>query len=144
MIIPGRKMPALCLPILLLLSLLRAEDAHILNEHYFQHESYQQRFANKKITSDISSTGEKAGFTARLFMRGVWVYKDIISPQDMDVCTFHPSCSEYAFMTLKMHSFPEAVLDTGDRILRCYGGNHMYYEQNFELTPSPQPALPCV
>ena len=48
----------------------------------------------------------------------------------MDVCTFHPSCSEYAFLCLKHQSFPEAILNTGDRLMRCYSGNRIYYAKD--------------
>lgn len=121
---------------ILQLTALSAGEADILNSHVFDHSSYKKQFSNKKITADISSKGEKAGFAAQLFMQGVWVYKDIISPQDMDVCTFYPSCSEYAFISLRSKSFPEAILDTGDRILRCYGGNHAFYKQDFKRKKS--------
>lgn len=128
----GKYFRIIMLFLLLQLSFLYAGDAGILNRHIFDHSSYKKKFSNKKITSDISSKGEKAGFAAQLFMQGVWVYKDIISPQDMDVCTFYPSCSEYAFISLRSKSFPEAIVDTGDRILRCYGGNHAFYKQDFK------------
>ena len=104
-------------------------DAGLINDHYFTTEKYQKKFANRKITTKLEKDKDTP-FVANLFMEAVYVYKDIISPQDMDVCTFHPSCSEYAFLCLKHQSFLEAVLNTGDRLMRCYSSNYIYYERD--------------
>ena len=106
------------------------DDAALIREHYFETPQYRKTFANPKITTDLRSDGEDTPFTARLFMRAVRLYKDYISPQDLDVCTFHPSCSEYAFLCLKHQSLPEALLNSGDRLLRCYGSNELYYPKD--------------
>lgn len=105
-------------------------DAKLISEHYFDSETYQQKFKNRKITSKLEKGDEQTPWIANMLMDGVFLYKDIISPQDMDVCTFHPSCSEYAFLCLKHQSFPEAVLNSGDRLLRCYSGNFIYYSKD--------------
>ena len=133
--IPG-KINILCFLLCFGTLLFSSGDANIINDLYFETDTYQNKFANRKITSDISSTGDKAGLTARLLMKSVWIYKDYISPQDLDVCTFYPSCSEYAFLALKSESFPEAVLDAGDRLMRCYDGNHIYYDVDLKYNKS--------
>jgi putative component of membrane protein insertase Oxa1/YidC/SpoIIIJ protein YidD len=104
-------------------------DVLIINDHYFKTAQYEKKFANRKITTKLEKD-KGTPFIANLFMEAVYVYKDYISPQDMDVCTFHPSCSEYAFLCLKHQSFPEAVLNTGDRLMRCYGSNYIYYQRD--------------
>ena len=101
-------------------------DAKIINDHFFNTLEYNKKFENRKITTKLEKD-KNTPFVANLFMEAVYVYKDIISPQDMDVCTFHPSCSEYAFLCMKHQSFPEAVLNTGDRLMRCYSANYIYY-----------------
>ena len=108
-------------------SLFAQNDAKIINDHFFNTPEYNKKFENRKITTKLEKGDKKTPFVANLFMEAVYVYKDIISPQDMDVCTFHPSCSEYAFLCLKHQSFPEAVLNTGDRLMRCYSANYIYY-----------------
>lgn len=115
--------------ILLSFCLWAQNDVSIINDHYFQTEKYAKKFANRKITTKLEKD-EDTPFVANLFMEAVYVYKDYISPQDMDVCTFHPSCSEYAFLCLKHQSFPEAVLNTGDRLMRCYSANYIYYKRD--------------
>lgn len=115
---------------LLLSFLLAQNDAQLIQDHYFKSAHYEKKFANRKITTKLEKNEDKTPFVANLFMEAVYVYKDYISPQDMDVCTFHPSCSEYAFLCLKHQSFPEAVLNTGDRLMRCYGSNYIYYSKD--------------
>ncbi|MCK4531103.1 MAG: membrane protein insertion efficiency factor YidD [Candidatus Marinimicrobia bacterium] len=115
---------------LLLSFLLAQNDAKLIQDHYFKSAQYEKKFANRKITTKLEKKDDKTPFVANLFMEAVYVYKDYISPQDMDVCTFHPSCSEYAFLCLKYQSFPEAVLNTGDRLMRCYGSNYIYYPKD--------------
>jgi len=116
----------------LLCAILYAQnDAMLINRHYFNTPEYQKNFTNRKITTKLEKDADTP-FVANLFMEAVYIYKDIISPQDMDVCTFHPSCSEYAFLCMKHQSFPEAVLNTGDRLMRCYSANYIYYLRDEE------------
>jgi putative component of membrane protein insertase Oxa1/YidC/SpoIIIJ protein YidD len=112
-----------------LLVLSAQDDATLINDHYFKSETYQKKFANRKITTKLDKDDDTP-FVANLFMEAVYVYKDYISPQDMDVCTFHPSCSEYAFLSMKHQPFLEAVLNTGDRLMRCYSANYIYYKRD--------------
>lgn len=105
-------------------------DAALISDHYFETAQYEKKFSNRKITTKLEKGKEKRSFVANILMEGVYVYKDYISPQDMDVCTFHPSCSEYAFLCLKHQSFPEAVLNSGDRLMRCYSGNQQFYSKD--------------
>ncbi|MBW6458744.1 MAG: membrane protein insertion efficiency factor YidD [FCB group bacterium] len=105
------------------------QDATVLRAHYFDADNYRQKFNNPKMTTRLEKDG-KSSFTAKIFMEAIYMYKDIISPQDLNVCSFHPSCSEYAFLCLKHQSFPEAVLNAGDRLLRCYEANAVYYTRD--------------
>jgi len=105
------------------------QDADVLRAHYFDGENYQRKFSNPKMTTTLEKGG-KNSFVSKIFMEAIYVYKDIISPQDLNVCSFHPSCSEYAFLCLKHQSFPEALLNAGDRLLRCYEANAEYYSRD--------------
>ena len=114
----------------LIVTLLFAQnDASLINDHFFDTPEYNKKFENRKITTRLEKDDDTP-FIANLFMEAVYVYKDYISPQDMDVCTFHPSCSEYAFLCMKHQPFLEAVLNTGDRLMRCYSSNYSYYDRD--------------
>lgn len=47
-------------------------------------------------------------------------YKAFISSQDANNCAFHPSCSTYAFETIKTNGLL-GIFDTFDRLTRCNG-----------------------
>ena len=48
-------------------------------------------------------------------------YKRVISPQDIQRCSFYPSCSQYCFETFSNNGFWYGFADTFDRLLRCNG-----------------------
>lgn len=77
---------------------------------------------NPKITISLE-TKEITGVFSPLLK----FYKKVISSQDLDVCTFTPSCSEYASLSFSRFSFVIALLKTGDRLLRCHNFNIYYY-----------------
>jgi len=104
----------------------------IILKNYFKSSQYQEQLGNYKVTYDIKlNKKEKSGIKHSL-KRSILIYKDLISLQDLEACTFYPSCSEYAFILLNNSSLPKAIFGTGDRILRCYNMNNIYYNQNSE------------
>ncbi len=46
-------------------------------------------------------------------------YKHYISSQDGQRCRYSPSCSEYAFISIKKHGLVFGVMDFFDRFTRC-------------------------
>jgi uncharacterized protein len=48
-------------------------------------------------------------------------YKTFISSQDMQRCTFTPSCSEYAIQAVKQQGVIIGILNAFDRLSRCNG-----------------------
>lgn len=55
-------------------------------------------------------------------------YKNFISSQDLTVCTFTPSCSEYGILAVKSHGVIKGGLLTMDRLTRCNGLSPEKYE----------------
>jgi putative component of membrane protein insertase Oxa1/YidC/SpoIIIJ protein YidD/TM2 domain-containing membrane protein YozV len=47
-------------------------------------------------------------------------YKKYFSSQDLDVCVFEPSCSNYMIKTIKEKGLITGFLDGTDRLLRCH------------------------
>jgi len=60
-------------------------------------------------------------------------YKKYISSQDHGSCSFTPSCSEYALISLREQGFFVGTMNTLDRLSRCNGRNKLHYFQN-EMT----------
>ena len=57
----------------------------------------------------------------RLLLSSVYVfYKTFISSQDANNCAFHPSCSTYAYESIKTNGLL-GLIDTFDRLTRCNG-----------------------
>ncbi|RFS15435.1 membrane protein insertion efficiency factor YidD [Emticicia sp. C21] len=55
-------------------------------------------------------------------------YKTFFSSQDLTVCTFTPSCSEYGILTVKKYGVLMGGIRTMDRLTRCNGLSPMKYE----------------
>lgn len=60
---------------------------------------------------------------SRLFL----FYKKYISSQDGGSCSFAPSCSEYAILSIKKYGFAAGALRAVDRLARCHPGAGSYY-----------------
>jgi putative component of membrane protein insertase Oxa1/YidC/SpoIIIJ protein YidD len=54
-------------------------------------------------------------------------YKHYISTQDGQSCGFSPSCSEFAFLSIKKHGLVIGVIDFFDRFARCNPLSHENY-----------------
>lgn len=66
-------------------------------------------------------------------------YKQVVSSQDSQSCSFSPSCSVYAVETIKKQGFFLGLLDTFDRLTRCNGLSpeqyHIDYQQKLLIDP---------
>ena len=66
------------------------------------------------------------------------VYKNYVSSQDGNHCSFYPSCSEYAVESIKKKGLIVGLLAAFDRLTRCNGlspenypikkGTHLLYD----------------
>lgn len=57
-------------------------------------------------------------------------YKTIFSSQDGNVCSFHPSCSEYGILAVKQNGLIMGGIQTMDRLTRCNGMSPEKYQIN--------------
>jgi len=55
-------------------------------------------------------------------------YKFAISSQDLNKCSFSPSCSEYGILAVKKYGVVVGMLATFDRLHRCNGLSPENYE----------------
>ena len=55
-------------------------------------------------------------------------YKTFFSSQDLNVCTFTPSCSEYGILAVKKNGVFMGGIKTMDRLTRCNGLSPTKYE----------------
>jgi putative component of membrane protein insertase Oxa1/YidC/SpoIIIJ protein YidD len=59
-------------------------------------------------------------------------YKKNISSQDLNACNFHPSCSEYAMISVREMGPVAGVLNGFDRLTRCHPWAKKYYSPDLE------------
>lgn len=55
------------------------------------------------------------------FSFAFFLYKELISSQDIPKCVFSPSCSEYSIETIQKNGIFIGWLSTFDRLSRCHG-----------------------
>ena len=62
------------------------------------------------------------------------IYKSLFSSQDMNVCNFHPSCSEFGLQALKRKGFIRGSIMTFDRMIRCnpFSLNEYIYDDSIK------------
>jgi uncharacterized protein len=65
-----------------------------------------------------------------LLSKAFLMYKKLISSQDLNACNFHPSCSEFAMISVREMGVFKGVLNSFDRLTRCHPGARSYYEIN--------------
>ena len=74
-----------------------------------------------------NSTEWKVVFSAAFLF-----YKSFISSQDGNRCSFHPSCSEYAILSIKKNGIVVGALSTFDRLCRCNGLSPELYQIDYK------------
>lgn len=113
----------------------------IISVSYGEKEIYTKTiYSNIEIDKQTTDTVEinllktseqsnKCEYNGKTFYNGLFAfYKRTISPQDIQQCSFYPSCSQYSMMTFSQNGFFYGFADTFDRLLRCSGGDHSKYE----------------
>jgi hypothetical protein len=58
------------------------------------------------------------------------LYQMFVSPEDIPVCNFTPSCSQFGLNAIKKYGIFQGVLMTSDRLQRCNGMGRRYYPVN--------------
>ncbi len=66
-----------------------------------------------------------------IFSASYHFYKSFISSQDANNCAFYPSCSTYAFETIKTNGIL-GVFDAFDRLTRCNGFSSDKYTKHID------------
>jgi putative component of membrane protein insertase Oxa1/YidC/SpoIIIJ protein YidD len=59
-------------------------------------------------------------------------YKTFFSSQDLTVCTFSPSCSEFGILAVKKSGVVMGGIKTMDRLTRCNGLSPEKYTMDFK------------
>lgn len=63
-----------------------------------------------------------------LFIVMIRIYQLFISTQDIPVCNFTPSCSQFGIEAIKKFGIVRGILLTSDRLQRCNGMSTSHYQ----------------
>ncbi|MCC6721565.1 MAG: membrane protein insertion efficiency factor YidD [Bacteroidia bacterium] len=101
-----------------------------------------------KSNDTIAVTHNKFGFLEESPKDGMtilrtmfYIYKNFVSSQDAQKCMFSPSCSEYAFLSMKKNGIVLGLIDFWDRFSRCNPLSHENYEVDIENKQFLDPVL---
>lgn len=75
----------------------------------------------KQTTDYLKSAKNNKGEIDVIFTGLFLFYKTFLSSQDLNVCNFHPSCSEFAIQSIKRKGLILGGMKAFDRLGRCNG-----------------------
>ena len=107
----------------LLLSLLL-----LRNEAEAQVSLYRNVLPNGNIRKEYVEAKNNQNEVQVVFSGLFLFYKTFFSSQDLTVCTFTPSCSEYGILAVKKFGMLKGGVMTMDRLTRCNGLSPHNYE----------------
>jgi putative membrane protein insertion efficiency factor len=87
----------------------------------------QSREKRNDVRMNFPETSEMKLFSMGL----IRFYQLFISSQDIPVCNFTPSCSQFGMKAIKKYGFFHGVLLTSDRLQRCHGLTIRYSPQYY-------------
>ena len=85
--------------------------------------------SNKKNYKAAKNNNNEIEFVLSTLFRG---YKKFVSSQDMNNCSFSPSCSVYALKAIKSQGLVFGGLNFFDRFTRCNGLNDEHYKKDYK------------
>lgn len=107
----------------LLLSLLLSK-----NEAHAQVSLYRNVLPDGNIKKEYVEVKNNTSEVQVVFSGLFLFYKTFFSSQDLTVCTFTPSCSEYGILAVKKFGMVKGGMMTMDRLTRCNGLSPQNYE----------------
>lgn len=83
---------------------------------------------SRQTNDNPDSLNLKETSEAKLFCFGlIKFYKHFISSQDIQVCNFTPSCSQFSLQAIQKYGIFRGILMTSDRLQRCSGFDRRHY-----------------
>lgn len=80
--------------------------------------------------ADVSISHKPVISSKSLIISLIRFYQKFISPQDLPVCNFTPTCSSFAVESIQTFGFFRGILLASDRLQRCNGMSTTLYELN--------------
>lgn len=80
---------------------------------------------------NLVSTDSVQGSGMLVFRVPYYLYKQFVSSQDAQQCSFHPSCANYALLAVNKYGVLKGMLAGFDRLTRCHGRDHLHYIKHY-------------
>ena len=98
----------------------------------FISSAVESKLNKKQPTDYLKSAKNNKGEIDVIFTGLFLFYKTFLSSQDLNVCNFHPSCSEFAIQSIKRKGLILGGMKAFDRLGRCNGFSPEKYVIDFE------------
>jgi putative component of membrane protein insertase Oxa1/YidC/SpoIIIJ protein YidD len=82
---------------------------------------------HKSTTRKLNTTYNELDMAVTVLFN---TYKNYLSSQDINACTFEPSCSSYGLLAIQKKGMVMGMMKTFDRLARCHGLARELYEIN--------------
>ena len=83
----------------------------------------------QSFSDNLQTNGSEAQWAVTSLF---YIYKEFLSSQDFNNCSFTPSCSVYGVECLKQHGMLKGGVMTMDRLTRCHGFTPSRYEKDYK------------
>ena len=100
----------------------------VRNEASAQVNLYRNVLPDGNIKKEYSEAKNNKNEVQVVFSGLFLMYKTFFSSQDLTVCTFTPSCSEFGILAVKKFGVVRGGVMTMDRLTRCNGLTPQNYE----------------
>lgn len=100
----------------------------VRNEASAQVNLYRNVMPDGNIKKEYSEAKNNKNEVQVVFSGLFLMYKTFFSSQDLTVCTFTPSCSEFGILAVKKFGVVRGGVMTMDRLTRCNGLTPQNYE----------------
>lgn len=87
-------------------------------ENFFEIRSHKHNWSEQLRNND-----NEINFTFSVLF---FLYKEVLSSQDIESCVMHPSCSVYAIENIKKNGVFIGLLNSFDRLTRCNPGKNKH------------------
>ncbi|MGB9595562.1 MAG: membrane protein insertion efficiency factor YidD [Candidatus Poribacteria bacterium] len=87
---------------------------------------------SNQLTTQKKDIDNKPFKPSDIFIGMIRFYQLFISTQDMPVCNFTPSCSQFGVDSLRKFGIIKGILLTSDRLQRCNGCSAPYYQIDYQ------------
>jgi putative component of membrane protein insertase Oxa1/YidC/SpoIIIJ protein YidD len=82
----------------------------------------------QKSKTNLKNTSNEIVMSLYVFFD---VYKNYFSSQDLNSCSFYPSCSTYGLQSIQKRGVVMGMMQTFDRLSRCHGFAPELYEIDY-------------